>query len=156
MQPAHEQMAERLPPAIVAERLRQISKEGWSSEHDDEHNQGEMLAAAKCYLLHGTGVALPMVGWIEPKRVGFAGYPVPRRTVIGGGFIQKPKDWPWGSRWWKPKSPSRDLERAGALCLAEIDRLRRAQSFPNTLEVCIVLDKIMVALAALAPSGESK
>lgn len=38
--------------------------------------------------------------------------------------------WPWPSKWWKPKSQRRDLVRAGALILAEIERLDRQQ--PNT------------------------
>ncbi|HNP65489.1 MAG TPA: hypothetical protein PKH39_16265, partial [Woeseiaceae bacterium] len=34
---------------ILAERLRQISDEGWSLEHDDKHSNGEMAQAAACY-----------------------------------------------------------------------------------------------------------
>jgi hypothetical protein len=34
--------------------------------------------------------------------------------------------WPWSKDWWKPKTPRRDLVRAGALSLAEIERLDRA------------------------------
>jgi len=35
--------------------------------------------------------------------------------------------WPWDGTWWKPKSPRRDLVRAGALILAEIERLDRIE-----------------------------
>jgi hypothetical protein len=34
--------------------------------------------------------------------------------------------WPWSMKYWKPKDPRRDLIRAGALIVAEIERLDRA------------------------------
>lgn len=34
--------------------------------------------------------------------------------------------WPWDWAWWKPKNPRRDLVRAAALIIAEIERLDRA------------------------------
>lgn len=34
--------------------------------------------------------------------------------------------WPWGAEWWKPGDRRRNLVKAGALILAEIDRLDRA------------------------------
>lgn len=34
--------------------------------------------------------------------------------------------WPWDSSWWRPKDARRDLVRAAALLLAEIERLDRA------------------------------
>ena len=37
-----------------------------------------------------------------------------------------PSYWPWEPRWWKPKNPRRDLVRAAALLIAEIERLDRA------------------------------
>ncbi len=36
-----------------------------------------------------------------------------------------PPKWPWSPRWWKPKDRRRDLVRAAALIIAEIDRLDR-------------------------------
>lgn len=36
-------------------------------------------------------------------------------------------DWPWDEEWWKPSlDPIRNLEKAGALIAAEIDRLEAA------------------------------
>ncbi len=35
-------------------------------------------------------------------------------------------NWPWDAEWWKPSSRIRDLEKAGALIAAEIDRLLAA------------------------------
>jgi len=34
--------------------------------------------------------------------------------------------WPWDAAWWKPKGRRRDLIRAGALIVAEIERLDRS------------------------------
>ena len=37
-----------------------------------------------------------------------------------------PARWPWKRAWWKPKTRRQDLVRAGALIIAEIERLDRA------------------------------
>lgn len=93
-----------VPPAVhdvVAERQRQVSAEGWSPKHDDLYVDGDMAAAAACY-------ALANSGW-ERK----IGTPL---TML----------WPWSLKWWKPTDRRRDLVKAGALILAEIERLDRA------------------------------
>ena len=36
-----------------------------------------------------------------------------------------PINWPWEAHWWKPKDRRRNLVRAGALIIAEIERLDR-------------------------------
>lgn len=33
---------------VIAERKRQAEVEGWTAEHDDEHDNGEMAVAAGC------------------------------------------------------------------------------------------------------------
>ena len=38
---------------VLAERRRQVSKEGYSTRHDDEHDDGAMAVAAAYYALHG-------------------------------------------------------------------------------------------------------
>ena len=86
---------------IRAERKRQIEVEGWTPQHDDEHTDGSLLSAATQYYLSGTSARL---------------------TLREDGA---PIGWRWDAKWWKPKGPQADLVRAGALCLAEIDRLRR-------------------------------
>ena len=89
--------------AIALERERQISEEGWSPEHDDQHDRGEMAGAAACYLLYRSHV--------------------PPEELMGEGILEM--SWPWESEWWKPKDPLRDLKCGGALTAAEIDRLWR-------------------------------
>ncbi|MEB6521129.1 ead/Ea22-like family protein [Citrobacter portucalensis] len=83
---------------VLAERQRQISMEGWKPEHEDEHCNGELAMAAVCYI-NETG------------------------TVNRNGG--KPWGWPWDASWWKPKTRRRNLVKAGALILAEIERLDR-------------------------------
>lgn len=89
---------------IAEERARQVSTEGWSPEHDDEHGDGDMARAAATYALCAAEQAQ---GW-------------------DGDFVTAPSLWPWHASWFKPKSPIRNLVRAGALISAEIDRLLRA------------------------------
>lgn len=87
---------------IAAERKRQMDDEGWTTEHDDRHPAGEMSRAAACYA-------------IGPKALGF------KHGALG-------PLWPWDFAWWKPKSRRHDLVRAGALIVAEIERLDRASA----------------------------
>lgn len=110
-------LIERLDPSgreavrsLVAERLRQRSVECWTPEHDDEHTRGEMAIAAACYAKNAAGIDDLTV---HPGEDG-----EPSKLL--------PRHWPWGS-WWKPKNPRRDLERAGALILAELERLERSR-----------------------------
>ena len=94
---------------IVAERCRQIEAEGWSPLHDDEHGKGEMARAAAIYAMP------PDYREIEEGRVGVHDFTPPR-----------PRLWPWSRSWWKPSNRRRDLVKAGALIVAEIERLDRA------------------------------
>lgn len=82
---------------ISDERCRQIDKEGWTEEHDSQHQDNEILNAALCYA-HNVH---------RPLRKG-----------------ETPLLWPWGKSWWKPSKGDsvRDLVKAGALIAAEIDR----------------------------------
>lgn len=43
-----------------------------------------------------------------------------------------PADRPWPDEWWKPAGPRRNLVKAGALILAEIERLDRAALAAST------------------------
>jgi hypothetical protein len=87
---------------VLAERQRQMSVEGWAPEHDDEHDMGEMAHAAAWY-----SIDQMMRTALDERGLSF---------------------WPWAQEWWKPTTPRRDLVKAGALILAEIERIDRAQS----------------------------
>lgn len=101
---------------IAAERQRQQSAEGWTPEHDDTHDKGEMAAAAACYLTGDRNDRM-----IHPHDA--MGDDRGART-----WPRPPENWPWDWSWWKPKDRLRNLVRAGALIAAEIDRLQRAES----------------------------
>ncbi|MBG4448676.1 hypothetical protein I5F71_03050 [Pseudomonas aeruginosa] len=90
---------------VLAERRRQVEAEGWTPEHDDQHDTGDMAAAAACYAM------------FEAK----ASY----NFDPDGPQTRWP--WPWDMKWWKPRSHRENCIRAGALILAEIERLDRAQ-----------------------------
>lgn len=91
---------------IAAERQRQITVEGWTAEHDDTHRSGEMADAAACYAM-------------RPGARGTFTGSSPERLIWQ-------RLWPWSKDWWKPKDRRRDLIRAAALIVAEIERLDRA------------------------------
>jgi hypothetical protein len=96
---------------VLAERERQKSVEGWTTEHDDEHDTGDLARAAAAYARHA--------GSDEDTR------------QVNSGFA--PEDlWPseWGAAW-KPSTRRCDLVKAGALILAEIERLDRASVTPD-------------------------
>lgn len=100
---------------ITAERVRQMSVEGWTSAHDDiEHDRGQLENAAECY-------------WQCAVKPGFV------VRVLEGNSTPP---WPWDWRWFKPFDNKhhgyfprvdaiRCLVKAGALLLAERDRQRR-------------------------------
>ncbi|EFN4745530.1 hypothetical protein D6910_03515 [Escherichia coli] len=84
---------------VIAERQRQKAVEGWTSEHDDKYGKSQLLWASSCYVLNT----------IQP-------------------FNRIPMDWPWAPEWWKPTNPRRDMVKAGALILAEIERIDRLEA----------------------------
>ena len=89
---------------IANERFRQIEDEGWTLEHDDEHDKGEMAHAAGCYALANHH----------------------RLLWVGGNEF--PDMWPWHKRWWKSNDRRGDLVKAGELIVAEIERLDRLRA----------------------------
>jgi len=86
---------------VVVERARQINAEGWTETDDDEKTDGSLAQAAACYALN-----------------------VQKIPVSCGDSTLWPES--WDLSWWKPKDRRRDLVRAGALLLAEIERMDRA------------------------------
>lgn len=86
--------------AVIAERRRQIDVEGFTLEHDDAHPPGELAKAGACY-------AMSVL------------------ELDGGERLGLDRIWPWSWDWWKPQGIRRDLVRAGALILAEIERFDR-------------------------------
>lgn len=94
--------------AVIAERRRQQSDEGWTPEHDDGHVNDEIAAMAAYY-------AMP---------VGARDWPA-SETGYGATFGEAIR--PEG---WQAKESDRwdELVKAGALVLAELERLERADA----------------------------
>lgn len=90
---------------IAAERKRQIEAEGWTPEHDDQHDDGELARAAAAYAL-----------------------------VAGAGPTKQADEaeqwWPFDDDWKPSEDEIRNLAKAGALIAAEIDRLQRRYPVP--------------------------
>ena len=80
---------------IAAERQRQIEVEGFLPDMDDFYEKGELALAAAAY--------------------------------VEGPWVRKlgHRLWPFLDHWWKPTNRRRDLIKAGALIVAEIERLDR-------------------------------
>lgn len=106
---------------IRIERERQISEEGYTTEHDDSHDKEELALAAACY-------AAPSLIYLKHE---FA------------NAIRFSDPWPWDIRDDKRKYKGNTvlpnntslttnqrvilLAKAGALIAAELDRLLRSQ-----------------------------
>lgn len=95
---------------VLAEHKRQKSEEGWTEADDDMHTRGEMAGAAACYAMQAAldGIGTPWLAHMV-------------RTTIRNL-------WPWSGHFWRPKTPRRDLVRAAALIIAEIERLDRKEA----------------------------
>lgn len=92
---------------IKRERVRQVSTEGWTQKHDDNHDMGELLHAAQSYV---------MIADAQTNKV-----------ALPTCFV--PKFWPWELKWFKPsRDQVQNLVKAGALIAAEIDRIKRIES----------------------------
>ena len=91
---------------VIAERRRQQEVEGWTPEHDDQHKNGEMPRAAGLYAISAGFAAKYLDGETETCPV--------------------PDGWPWAPEWWKPTNSRRDLVKAAALIIAEIERIDRS------------------------------
>jgi hypothetical protein len=93
---------------IAAEMKRQIEEEGYTAEHDDQWEHGELAVAALCYCMEPPEVKDTLDGSVEPCI---------------------PDEWPFSRSWWKPtlNDRIRELVKAGALIAAEIDRLQRLE-----------------------------
>lgn len=101
---SNEKNNEAAPPSVhtaaardvLAERRRQVVAEGWTPEHDDAHEGGELADAAAALILEAGDYRLAAL-----------------------------QHWPWADAI-KDAPPRRNLVKAGALILAEIERLDRA------------------------------
>lgn len=98
---------------IAQERDRQKFDEGFDPTHDDRHNGGELAAAAATYAY---SASLP-----DHRRQDISGIYSLRNNRVAEEL------WPFENTWWKPTDRRRDLIKAAALMIAEVERLDRAE-----------------------------
>ncbi|WP_175739646.1 ead/Ea22-like family protein [Burkholderia ambifaria] len=84
---------------VISERRRQIADECRTASQDDTLDECELAAAAACYAIGSRDIS----------------------TCSNCRPL-----WPWPAQWWKPSTARANLVKAGALILAEIERLDRA------------------------------
>ncbi|WP_301154282.1 Lar family restriction alleviation protein [Metapseudomonas otitidis] len=96
---------------VLAERRRQVEDEQWTPEHDDRYRHRQLAMAAACYATSPAHDDLHSVQTATPAM---------------------PSAWPWARAWWKPGTLRQNLVKAGALVLAEIERLDRALMSTST------------------------
>lgn len=89
---------------VIAERLRQQTEEGFDAAHDDKQTAHQLASAAAAYASYAA--------MSDRYRTEYDGVPV---VLLGLDEV-----------WWKPTTRRRDLVKAAALIIAEIERLDRA------------------------------
>ena len=89
---------------IKAERIRQVKIEGFDARHDDYHDAGELALGAAAYATHASFSGSGSTTLLD------------RAATL----------WPWDRSWFKPSYPERDCEKAGAMLVAQLASLIRA------------------------------
>ena len=116
---------------IAAERKRQVETLGWTAEHDAQHAGGELAQVAALYAL-----AARIQERYERAGADAGSVAVMERLHS----LPDETSWPdtWARQWWRPSSdPARNMEKAGALLAAALDRrVAAVQSVPVPVESC--------------------
>ena len=96
---------------VVEERQRQIESEGFDKAHDLEHDPGELSGAGAAYALRASLDLCPGMNCLDED--------IP------------PPGWPlgsWSLEWWKPTTSRRNLVKAAALIIAELERMEAEET----------------------------
>lgn len=99
---------------IAEERQRHLVEFGYTLQHDQQHTDGQLAAAASVY-------------------ADMANYHAELPRYDGNGkelvLIPRAYKWPWDMKYLKltPNDRIKELQKAGALIAAEIDRLQYNQ-----------------------------
>lgn len=101
---------------IADERMRQLNEHGWTEQHDNTHDKGELGYAAAVYALPPWEREVETVREMWPWEVEGHG---PDPTPFKFSEREQPDS---------VKLRIRELEKAGAFCAAEIDRLERIET----------------------------
>lgn len=103
--------------AVLTEKKRIVDVEGYTPAHDDKLEHRELARAGMAYAQHYVERQ-----WLYTGLDGKGACAEPEQY----GLDEAPSVWPdeWADGW-KPKNPRRDLLRAAALLLCEIERIDR-------------------------------
>lgn len=85
---------------VAAERMRQIDEHAYTATWDSGYLNFQLLYAADAYM---------------------------RSACTDSVLNQAPPTFPWSEASWRPTTPRRDLVKAAALIIAEIDRMDAEQ-----------------------------
>lgn len=96
---------------IMDERKRRVQYDRETAAHDDGFINGEIAAAAQCYMC------------------------VPEHRKMRGVLVPVPENWPFSAAQWRPGERIRELAIAGALFLAEGERLKRLGKPEDALQI---------------------
>lgn len=102
---------------LFKERVKQILHDHYDFEHDAKHSPGYLARAGAAYALLA-----------EPQKeltIADCGGAVKRIVRVFQEDLAE-QLWPWDDDSFKPKDPRRNLVRAAALIIAEIERMDRA------------------------------
>ncbi|GAQ30263.1 hypothetical protein SAMD00023378_3946 [Ralstonia sp. NT80] len=114
---------------VLAERRRQVEEEGWTCARDDDYNSAELAQAAAAYALHAGG----------------------QKSAAGITWPQS-----WAMDWFKPTTARRSLVKAGALILAEIERIDRAAAIAQRPVAYLTETPPCVGVARPMPPNEAE
>lgn len=104
---------------VARERNRQITDETNTTDHDDCHHAGVLAAAGACYAVSAE-VELNPYGVFSDGEI-----PDDDEPLQGPSMDEILKAWPFHESWFKTTTPRRDLIKAAALIVAEIERIDR-------------------------------
>lgn len=100
---------------LFKERVKQILHDHYDFEHDAKHSPGCLARAGAAYAL--LDVKAPAITYhSDGMKASFQ-----MELKLLSSFL-----WPWDDDSFKPKDPRRNLVRAAALIIAEIERMDRA------------------------------
>ncbi len=100
-----------------------------------KQDQGEVQSTAARDVLAERRRQIEAEGMTTAGDDGYHAAELPRAAasyILNGANDEAPAIWPWAKAWWKPRDARTNYVRAGALILAEIERLDRAALAAST------------------------
>lgn len=95
--------------SMLEERIEQIDRHGYTTDHDLAHDPGELTSAALSYLMMG----LNLLGEVDS----------PPTAIDAATMRESQQYWPWMDGFRPSLDPRVNLAKAGALILAAMDRI---------------------------------